>query len=320
MFNFSYNFNWKNSRAHLLLLSKFMYPREPRYYYDQENWARVLNEPAQKSIKRFINENMLVNADLEYRVSYKYKVHELKELLKQRGLSISGIKKELVSRIVLADRDGTSKLVADVEHLLCTQSGREIAQKYIREETDKRSKVEQQVMILLQKKMFEGAIVEVSKYEAEQVFPRGIGIDWKRYDTKREIEIMNLIFNSKPEIMSKLEDVNLEPLQIGAAMMEIWGESTATKWLPINFNTGLSLDNDTSARMFLFNAINITNLKQYRESGVVNYVEVLVTANSCDSCKKSQGKRYKINEAPILPNPNCTNELGCRCMYLACIE
>jgi hypothetical protein len=319
LFNFSRSFNWKNSKAHLLLLSKFIYPREPKYYYDQDNWARVLNEPAQKSIKRFINENMLVNADLEYRVSYKYKVHELKELLKQRGLSISGIKKELVSRIVLADRDRTSKLVADVEHLLCTQSGREIAQKYISEETDKRNKVEQQVMILLKKQMFEEAIVEVSKYEAEQVFPRGIGIDWKHYDTKREIAIMNLIFKGKPEIMSKLEDVNLEPLQIGAAMMEIWGESTATKWLPTDFKTGLLIDNDSAARMLIFNATNNRNLRQYKERGI-KFVEVLGAPTSCPFCKEIANKRFVIDEAPILPNPNCSHELGCRCLYLACVE
>lgn len=119
-----------------------------------------------------------------------------------------------------------------------------------------------------------------------------------------------------------MEDAKLEPLRIGAAMMELWGENTASKWLPPNFETGLSIDNDSAARMLLFNSQNKETLKQYGESGVAQYVEILAAndPNTCESCKKLQGKRYKLSEAPKLPNPNCTYKLGCRCIYLPCVD
>ena len=96
--------------------------------------------------------------------------------------------------------------------------------------------------------------------------------------------------------------------------------NSVQKWLPANFETGLSIDNDTAARMLLFNSQHKQTLKQYSKSKVVQYVEILATPNSCESCKKLEGKRYKSNEVPTLPNPNCTHELGCRCVYLPCAD
>jgi hypothetical protein len=63
--------------------------------------------------------------------------------------------------------------------------------------------------------------------------------------------------------------------------MALWGENKASKWLPPNFKTGLSMDNDSAARMLLFNSQHKETLKQYGESKVVQYVEILATPESC---------------------------------------
>jgi hypothetical protein len=187
-------------------------------------------------------------------------------------------------------------------------------------ENENRNKVEQQVIEYIEKRMFNDASMAVASYEAKQVFSRGMGIDWNHYDPKRQTEILNSIFNNKPEILSKLEDAKLESLRIGAAMMELWGDNSASKWLPPNFETGLSIDNDSAARMLLFNSQHEETLKGYAESGVDQYVEILATPDSCESCKKLEGKRYELDKAPKLPNPNCTHEMGCRCVYLPCVD
>lgn len=317
MFHFSKSFDWKKSEAHLLLLSKFINGQEVDYFVKHGDWGEVLNEQTQKAIKRFADEGMLTDADLETIVSYKYKVSDLKNLLKQRGLAISGSKDELVKRILQADKAGMLKLTVGIKLLTCTQSGREIAEQYLASEKEKRLKVEEQVIDYLAKRMFKEASITVANYEAGQVFARGIGVDWKHHNPKREIEILYSIFNNKPEILSKLEDAKLEPLRIGAAMMELWGENRASKWLPADFETGISMDKDSAARMLVFNAQGKETLKEFNESGVVKYIEILATPDSCESCKKLKGKRYKLSEAPKLPNPNCTHELGCRCVYLS---
>jgi hypothetical protein len=74
MFKFNRGFNWKNSEAHLLLLSKFLNGQEMDYFTEFGNWEQALNEAPQKAIERFVSEGMLEIADLETIVSYKYDI------------------------------------------------------------------------------------------------------------------------------------------------------------------------------------------------------------------------------------------------------
>lgn len=312
---FTKGFNWKNSQAHLLLLSKFLNGQEIDYFIKSGNWEQPLNEAPQKAIERFVDEGLLKIADLETVVSYKHKVSDLRNLLKQRGLAISGTKDELVKRILQADQVGMSKLTVGIKLLTCTQAGREIAQQYLDAQKEERLRVEQQVMDYLVNRMFREASLAVANYEAGQVFSRGIGVDWRHHNPGRDIQILQHVYGNKPEILNRLEDSKLDSLRLGAGMMFLWGENRATKWIPRDFETGLSMDTDAAARMFLFSAQSIVTLKQYKEMGV-KYVEVLVTPGSCESCKKIAGKTYNLNEAPTLPNPNCTHEMGCRCVHL----
>jgi hypothetical protein len=315
MFRFIKSFDWKNSEPHLLMLNKFIHGQESSYFTKWGDWENVLKEPPQKAIKRFVDEKMLASADLETVVSYKYKVGDLKNLLRERKLPVSGTKDELVKRIVDADKTGMLKLTAGMELLVCTHPGCEIAEQYTTSQKEKRLKVEQQVTSYLAKRMFKEASLTVAGYEAEQVFPRGLGVDWKHYNPNRDVEILKSIYEKKPEILNQLEDSKLEAMRLAAGMMLLWGENRAAKWLPSDFETNIRLDKDTAARMFLFNAQSIASLKQFREMGV-KYVEVSGTPDSCESCKKTSGKRFKLTEAPILPNPDCTHEMGCRCVYL----
>jgi hypothetical protein len=144
-----------------------------------------------------------------------------------------------------------------------------------------------------------------------------MGIDWKRHNPNRDIEMMNIIFSSKPKILSKLRDDMLDLFRQGAAMMSLWGKNTAKEWLPSDLTTDLSFDVDTTARMFLFHAIHKTTLEQYRKIGIIKHVEILVAQDSCDECKKFVKKKFKLDEVPELPHENCTHEKGCRCTLLS---
>ena len=233
----SERFDWKNSKAHLLLLSKFISAQEASYFAKSGEWDKVLRESPEKAIRRFVDEGVLTRADLAAVLSYKYNASELRDLLKQRKLAVSGAKAELVQRLIQADKEGTMKLASGSALLTCTEAGRKIAEQYLASEKNKRIEVEQRVIGSLANRMFEEASSAVANYEAEQVFSRGMGIDWKHYDHKREVQILNSIFNDKPEIVCLLGDAKLEPLRIAAAMMALWGESKAGKWLPLNLET-----------------------------------------------------------------------------------
>jgi hypothetical protein len=315
MFRFGKGFDWRNSEAHLLLLSKFLNGQELDYFIKWGNWEQALKEAPQEAIERFVDEGVLEIADVETVVSHKYKVSDLKSLLKQRGLAVSGTKDELTKRILQADETGMSKLCAGIRLLICTQAGLEIAQQYLDSEKQKRLQVEEQVMSYLVKRMFKEASLAVAEYEAPQVFARGVGVDWKHYNPNRDIQILQNIYENKPQILNRLDDSKLDSLRLGAAMMLLWGTSKATKWIPADFETDLSMDADVAARMLLFNAQSIVTLKQFKEMGI-ECVDVLGTRDSCESCKEIAGKIYRLSEAPTLPNPNCTHEMGCRCAHL----
>jgi len=181
-------------------------------------------------------------------------------------------------------------------------------------EKEKRAEVECQVMEYLTRRKFREASLAVAAYEQKQASPRGIGIDWKHYNPNHDIEMLSTIFESKPKILVRLGNEKLEALRIAAAMEVLWGKNMAREWLPANFETGLSFDNNTAVRMIAFHGVHRATLERYRSEGM-DYVEVFPSPDSCESCRKLAGT-YKLNEAPELPNEHCTGKMGCRCTFL----
>ena len=100
----------------------------------------------------------------------------------------------------------------------------------------------------------------------------------------------------------------------------LMGTNQVKEWLPLNFETGLAIDNDAAARMFVFYASHQADVANYRQSGVVKQVEVLAAQNSCEACKKISGKKFKLNQVIELPYEYCTHEMGCRCILIPVIK
>jgi hypothetical protein len=310
--------DWHKSKAHLLLLSKYISANSfydfAQHEYWKSWWNNLLGEPSTQAIKRFVDEGMLTTPELNELLSYKYKVNELKDMLKQKGLPVSGRKEEMIKRLVKADPDGILKSVAELSLLKCTQRGHEIAEQYIKANKEKIAQVEHQVMEYLIKRKFKEASLAVATYEAEDGFSSGMGI---KRNPEREIEELKTIFESKPKIIARLGNEKLEAVRIAAAMTALWGTTTKSseKWLPASFETGLFFDSETAVRMFVFFGRHRAELERYRSEGL-KLVEVLSAPDACESCKKLTGKHYKINDVPELPYEHCTHKMGCRCTFL----
>ncbi len=324
--------DWKKSKAHLLLLSKFIHANRfedfARHDYWKDMWNNVLEEPITQAIKRFMDEGMLVIVtNLNELLSYKCKVNELKGMLKQRSLPVSGRKEELIERLVRVDQNGMRKIVAGLSLLECSQYGNEIAELYLLDEKEKRENIESKVKGFLENRKFSDASLAVAMWEKEQVFPSefavGIGTELQRNNHSQDVKVsqdelkrMSTIFESKPpKIIASLGNEKLEAVRIAAAMMILGLENNANKWLPANFETDLPFDNETVVRMMYLHAVHQDTLRRYRNGGI-KYVEILPAPDSCESCKKLGGKQYKLNVAPELPNEDCTHKMGCRCCYL----
>lgn len=318
MFNWLRNEDWRKSPAHLLLLSKFCNGDSPETYRKADYWESVLKEKPIQVIEKFLKEGVLETASLHELADYKFKASELKSLLREKALKVSGSKDELIQRLIENDeplmRDATKGLVL----YRCTKEGMQLAEHYVESEKAKKNAAEKATFDLLSKKDILGAVRIVAQYESSQVFSRGLGVDWKNYDIEAGVKYLRYIFEGTPEILKGIEKEQLEVLRLAAAMMNIWGTNTAKSWLPEGFETGIHLDGDVASRMLVFYSSHIENMRGYRLASA-KAVEVVGVddENACSECKKISGKKYKLEKVPELPYAKCTCVRGCRCIAIA---
>lgn len=318
MFDWLKKTDWKSSQPHLLLLSKFMRGDSPAHYVTAKHWQSILKEEPKKAIKRFIKEKMLEPAGLAELLHFKFKASELKNMLKVRQLKVSGRKLELITRLINFDKDGMIEATKGLHLLRCSSEAMRIAEEYISREKERRSTTETEVLRFLEIGEYINAVRTVVAFEASQVFPRGLGIDWNNYDVDSEIKALKTIFDKKPRILDNIDNDRLEKLRVAAGMMKLWGTNTTASWLPKDFITGIHLDGDSAARMLVFYAYHLRNIEHYKEA-CVRTLEVMSVGDSCtcSACQGISGKKYKLEDIPELPYSKCMCEIGCRCTTIA---
>jgi hypothetical protein len=310
--------NWRTSPAHILLLSKFRTGDSPARYADANYWEDVLEEKPLKVIEQFLKDGALEPADLQGLVDYKFKAFDLKAILKERGLKVSGRKEELIQRLIDNDTQAMREATKGLDLYRCTPEGMQLAENFLEGEKAKRVAVEQDILSLLARREFSEAVRIVAQYEASQVFPRGLGIDWKNYNGASDVESLKAIFETRPEILRGIEENQLSKLRLAAGMMQLWGTNIARQWISNEFETGIHLDSDAACRMLVFHAIHLRDIRGYKKAGVKT-VKVLGVddGSTCSECRKISGKKYKLENVPDLPYSKCTCEIGCRCTTVA---
>lgn len=287
-------------------------------------WDGPLGEPAGSAVQRFITLGWLMPATLVAKLDSRFRISDLKPLLKERSLRVSGRKDELIERLIAADETGMAALVAEMKVYECSPEARARAQEYKLEQAEKRATTEDRVLDQLCAHDFVGASQLVAAFEAVQVFSRGIGIDWSNHDASHNIGQLKLIFEIKPKILDGLADADWEPLRVAVGMMALWGTSEAKTWFPTSFVGVAKFDADTAARMLLFASNHKLRLVEYRqlsERGMrIKGFQVSATTDSCQTCKKMAEKYYELNNLPELPHAECTHPYGCRCMVMPLLD
>jgi hypothetical protein len=168
---------------------------------------------------------------------------------------------------------------------------------------------------MLKRGELEKASLRVASYEAEQVFQRGINVDWKNYDPSRDISLLRGIFEGRPKALSQLSEDKLGSLRLAAGMMQLWGTGRTKGWLPPDFETGLAMDNDAVVRLLLTQAHYRFDMEQIRESDLIKLCEIRTCNDEhvCEACRELTATHYEPSEVPELPYEKCTSETGCRC-------
>lgn len=307
---------WRSSPAHLLLLSRYLHGQTPAYA-ETDLWREALAEPPQKAVGRFVQDGVLEEADLHTRLAYKCKLPDLKAMLRERSLPVSGKKDDLIDRLIAADLPGMNQVVSGERILQCTVAGQEIAERYLAGERQKRAAAEQAVLVALTERRLRDASLLVSRFEAGQVFARGMGIDWAHHDPAHDVAVLAYIFNARPKILAKVSEEHLNRLRLAGAMIHLWGTSRVVASVPLDFETGLIMDNESAARMCFFYAAQKVGQESWSEIGVTHAtISGAQDGQGCPECARIRGKRYRVDRLPEIPYEKCTCELGCRCSAL----
>ena len=156
--------------AHLMLLNRYSNPRAneplpPGYWSDQ--WRSALGETHEDAIRRFIDTGLLVPCPLSQRLAWKLPYTELKQLLRDRKLKISGRKAEMAERLCESDPEGMEKVLAGLSLLQCSELGRTLASAFLA----RKSEMQNAALEALRKKNLDLAVSVVSEFQDALGFP-----------------------------------------------------------------------------------------------------------------------------------------------------
>ncbi len=241
----------------------------------------------------------------------------MKPFLKTKGQKVTGNKRELALSASVFQNDKFIKDIQKQTIYILSESGNQKVLDFLMFKTYEREEAEKKTIEFLESHDYKSACLTMIEYEKQQVFPRGMGIDWNHYNPKDDISALKSMFSSAPKILKGISNEKLKILQIAGAMKFLYGTSSFSKYLPNDFETGTRFDCETASRMLTFVGYHQRNLASYRAYPSVTVgVEILNAPGCCEECNKLNGKKFKLDEVIELPYEHCTHEMGCRCTII----
>jgi hypothetical protein len=153
----------------------------------------------------------------------------------------------------------------------------------------------------LYKNLLEGELPELPDGDVKEIFLR----------------TLNCQYENRPKILARVSSSNWDRLRCAAAALKIVYlkgiERSVGGPLHDNFET------DTACRMLLFWASNNQTLETTKRLGF-REVEIGASDNGCSHCRRRNGLRYSVHQAPELPDHLCREPRGCRCLFFPIIE
>ncbi len=206
-----------SKRAELLLLRQFAgFPTEVSELRGIDIWRAALSSEPNTVVGRFVEQGMLQNCSNDVVVLLQTQSgNDLRSLAENRGLGKSGTKETLAKRLFKKDPNGMRELFRGKTYLICTQKRQLIVDKYLESESDIKAQCEQATLSALMEGRLKDACLLVASFEASRIFPRGLGIDWQKYDCNRDLTILQLIFTTQLKRLASFEENTMLRLRMG---------------------------------------------------------------------------------------------------------
>jgi hypothetical protein len=314
------------SNAYVDFLKKFdgppMSQTDIKCYCGNQGWEQSLGTSVVEVVSIFKEQNLIRLArpaeDAEYLANYLIPVGELKRLLKQEGLKVSGNKKNLINRLLEHKPNLLVAALPDKPLFMTTDSGSTLVRNRVRSQRLSREKCELTILALINEGKINDAVDSWNQYAQDA--PSASLVDSDRID--REIRILTALRHEACEYLaSRLPLEAIDALRAYASIRHICGRTltqAALEKLGPDLERFSRLSDgqspDVSARMLTFYAIGQENLRSFKRMGY-HLVSTRACSESCQHCQVQSKVRWRIEQAPELPHPLCTHSIGCRCTY-----
>ena len=137
----------------------------------QAAWAPLVGSVAD-NVMRFVRSGLLEEATPLEKISCKFRVADLKPLLKQHGAKTSGKKAELIATFLkVLPTDDVTRLVGDMKLYHATALGQRAIDAYLEDQRRAWEAVETDTLACLLKGDVNTACRRIAEYDARQVFP-----------------------------------------------------------------------------------------------------------------------------------------------------
>jgi hypothetical protein len=247
------------------------------------------------------------------------KVPDIKEQLRQHALPVSGKTADLAARLAQADPSLAASLAKGHTAHKCTEEGARLVSEFLDAARESRTIMEKSVIALLARSDFREAVVTLASFEAAQVFPRGMGVDWAHYDPARDELILRLIFTRIPRALAQAPREYLPACRVAAGMLHlVWNVGQASTWLCSSIPAVAEEALFKIASDLHSHALFLAEIDSLKASPFLHHLRVLTRNDHlvCESCKRLAEGTHTLEDHPEIPNPDCSSP-WCRCSIAA---
>lgn len=235
-------------------------------------------------------------------------VSQLKDMLRDRGLQVSGAKADLAQRLVDA---GATPPPGETVYG-CSAAGQSKAEAWQLQRIAAINAAAHEALKLLKLRQVDAAIARAR--EVHEAWPSMEVISARfspltiRGDFDQLRERVRFALSSAPGILRDVSADDLKRLQLAVAIWEAGLPSPGIDLAMVGYVGGSRFAPEAARRLLHAFMVNACQLARSRSVGVIE--GTLSFVNPCPACAQLQGKTFRLDSMPELPNPDC-QAAGC---------
>ncbi|MBK8034717.1 MAG: hypothetical protein IPK17_35480 [Chloroflexi bacterium] len=125
-------------------------------------------------------------------------------------------------------------------------------------------------------------------------------------------EEMEIILHKESELLKHLSERDKKYLRAATCMPKLWREEAPSKWLPEDFSTSYE-DGEIASNLLAKYAEIQHRVSDASSTDKFHIVFDPYDVDSCDICRKLDGRILTVRELPELPDLHCHSKKGCQC-------